>query len=72
VKKIYLFWIITSLLVLSAVGFAYAHNSNTGAIINGNGYYTEDEMNQIHNSMMLYIDDPELVNEMNEMHEGCR
>jgi len=69
-KNIYLFGIIASLLIFSTVAFVYARNTDSGIATNNN-YYSEDGMNKMHNEMMRSINDSELINEMNEMHESC-
>lgn len=70
-KNAYLIAIVGSILILSGVAFVYAHNTDPVKTVNGNNYYSEEYMDQMHDAMVQTIDDPELVSEMNEMHEKC-
>ena len=65
-RSIYLFGIIASLLIFSAITFVYAHGTDSQSLISSDDYEGMDEM---HEEMMQLIDDPELVEAMNEMHE---
>jgi len=71
-KNIYLFGIIAILLIFTAGTFVYAHNTSTPETVQdslqGDDY---KYMDQMHQEIVKQIDDPELVDVMNEMHEGC-
>ena len=70
-KNIYLAGIIAAALVFTGTVFVYAHGMDSGMINDDNHYYNANEMNELHNQMMDEIDDPQFVDAMNAMHNGC-
>lgn len=67
-KNIYISGIIAALILLTTGTFVYAHGSTQNTLATNNEF---EDMDEMHEEMIQYIDDPELVNEMNEMHAAC-
>ena len=66
-KKIGLVWVMAGLVLSLIAVVAYAHEqASDDASDNENDY-----MDEMHGEMTKYIDDPELREEMGEMHEAC-
>jgi hypothetical protein len=76
-KNLYLFLIIISLIAISAITYVYAHSSTSTREQQDDAYPTHysmdeiEEMDEMHHEMMQLIDDPELREAMNQMHESC-
>ncbi|MBR9704582.1 hypothetical protein GOV12_04165 [Candidatus Pacearchaeota archaeon] len=70
-KTITIFSIIIAFILFTAATFVYAHQESNSANNPDIDYSEIDEMDEMHNEMIQYIDDPKLLNEMNKMHEAC-
>lgn len=62
-RKLTIIGMILSLLLLSVIAGVYAHGQQEDTEL--------DYMDEIHEEMLENIDDPELREIMDEMHEGC-
>jgi len=70
-KKIYLFGILASLVIFSAMTFVYAHSEISSQVETGQENFDVEEINEMHEEMMEEITDPETIKFMNSMHKDC-
>jgi len=73
-RNIYLVAMIAGVFVLLAGTFVYAHSVNSddsGSDYNHEQVYDNEYMDQMHEQVVSQIDNPELVEGMNQMHELC-